>query len=97
MPKKGELGQFAGLRGGLAKKKGWCFGGGLIVQCTLCHGRKKNKVGKDYSNEPDDGLQMNQNCIWKEIDEVEEDDDETIVILTDHQRLKTRLKDNKEL
>ena len=40
---------------------------------------------------------MNQNCIWKEIDEVEEDDDETIVILTDHQRLKTRLKDNKEL
>ena len=40
---------------------------------------------------------MNQNCIWKEIDEFEEDDDETIVILTDHQRLKTRLKDNKEL
>ena len=27
--KKGELGQFTGLRGGLAKKRGeWCFQGG---------------------------------------------------------------------
>ena len=31
----------------------------------------------------------------KKIDEVEEDDDETIVILTEHQGLKTILKDNK--
>ena len=31
----------------------------------------------------------------KKTDEVEEDDDETIAILTKHQGLKTRLKDNK--
>ena len=29
MPKKGGLGQFAGLRTGLAKKRGWRFQGGL--------------------------------------------------------------------
>ena len=38
---------------------------------------------------------MNQNWIWKKIDEVEEDDDETIAILIEHQRLKSRLKENK--
>ena len=47
-------------------------------------------------NGPNDGLQINQNLIRKKIDEVEEDDDETIAILTEHQGLKTRLlKDNK--
>ena len=44
---------------------------------------------------PNDGLQINQNWITKKTDEVEEDDDETIAILTKHQGLKTRLKDNK--
>ena len=39
---------------------------------------------------PDDGLQINQNWIWKKNDEVVEDDDETIAILTEHQGLKTR-------
>ena len=38
---------------------------------------------------------MNQNWMRKKIDEFEEDDDETIAILTEYQRLKTRLKDNK--
>ena len=33
----------------------------------------------------------------KKIDEVEEDDDEDIAILAEHQGLKTRLKDNKVL
>ena len=46
-------------------------------------------------NGPNDGLQINQNLIRKKIDEVEEDDDETIAILTEHEGLKTRLKDNK--
>ena len=46
-------------------------------------------------NGPDDGLQISQNLIKKKIDEVEEDDDETIAILTELQGLKTRLKDNK--
>ena len=46
-------------------------------------------------NGPDDGLQINQNWIRKKIDEVEEDDNETIAILTEHQGLKARLKDNK--
>ena len=45
-------------------------------------------------NRPDDGLQVNQNCIRKKIDETEEDD-ETIAIFTKYQGLKTRLKDNK--
>ena len=38
MPKKGGLGQFADLRGGLGKKEGgWCFlGRGLIHRCTQC-------------------------------------------------------------
>ena len=35
-PKKGGLGQFVNLRGGLAKKREWCFCGvGVIPQCTL--------------------------------------------------------------
>ena len=38
-------------------------------------------------NESDDGLQMNHNWIRKKI-EVEEDDDKTIAILTEHQGLK---------
>ena len=54
---------------------------------------EKNNVDKDNLNWPDDELQTNQN--WIKIDEVEEDDDETIVISTEHQELKTRLKDNK--
>ena len=33
-------------------------------------------------NGPDDGLQINQDWIRKKIDEGEEDDDETITILT---------------
>ena len=33
--------------------------------------------------------------MWKKTDEVEEDDDETITILTEDKRLITRLNDNK--
>ena len=37
--KRGALGQFADIKGGLVKKRGWCYwgggGGGLIPQCTL--------------------------------------------------------------
>ena len=56
---------------------------------------KKVKVDKDNLNKPDDGIQINQKEIQTKTDEVEEDDDETIAILTEHQGLKTRLKDNK--
>ena len=35
-----------------------------------------------------------KNWMKKKTDEVGEDDDETIAILTEHQGLKTRLKDN---
>ena len=42
-----------------------------------------------------DGLQINQNWIKKKNDKVEEDHDETIAILTEHQGLKKRLKDNR--
>ena len=56
---------------------------------------KKVKVNKDNLNKPDDGIQINQNGIQIKIDEVEEDDDETIAILIEHQGLKVRLKDNK--
>ena len=35
LPKKGELGQFVNLRGGLAKRRGWCFSVGVNTQCTL--------------------------------------------------------------
>ena len=38
---------------------------------------------------------MNHNWIRKKIDAVGEDDDGTIAILTEHQGLKTRLKNNK--
>ena len=38
---------------------------------------------------------MNQNWIWKKTDEVEEEEDETIAILIEHQGLKSRLKENK--
>ena len=40
-------------------------------------------------------IKINQNWIWKKIDDVEENDDETIAILTENKGLKTRLKDNK--
>ena len=33
-----------------------------------CHGRKKNNVGKDNLNGPDDGLQINQQRIGKKLD-----------------------------
>ena len=33
--KQARLGQFADLRGVLAKKREWCFWGGLILQCTI--------------------------------------------------------------
>ena len=46
-------------------------------------------------NGPDNGLQINQNWIRKKIDKVEEDYDETMAILTEHQGLKTRLNNNK--
>ena len=36
LPRKGGLGQFADLTGGLSKNEGGCFGGDLIPQCTLC-------------------------------------------------------------
>ena len=63
------------------------FGGG--------YGRKKTVVNKYSFDGPDDGFQINQNWIRKKIDEVEEDDDKTFAISTEHQGLKTRLKDNK--
>ena len=68
---------------------------GVRHTCGGSHGRKKNNVDKDNLVGPDDGLQKNQNWIWKKIDKVEEDDDETIAILTEDKGLKTRLKDNK--
>ena len=46
-------------------------------------------------NGPDDELQINQNWKRKAIDEDEVNDDETIVILIEDQRVKTRLKNNK--
>ena len=48
-------------------------------------------------NGPDDGLQINQNWIRKKIDEVEEDEDETIPILNKHQGLKTRFRSKSAL
>ena len=47
-------------------------------------------IDKDNLNGPDDGLQINQYWICKKYDEIVEDDDETIVILTEHQGLKRR-------
>ena len=63
----------------MAKRGGGVFEeGGLIPQCTICHGRRKNNVDQDNVIGPNDVLQINQNWIWKKTDEVEEDDDETI-------------------
>ena len=36
LPKKGGLGHYADLRGAWRRRRGWCFLGGLIPQCTLC-------------------------------------------------------------
>ena len=53
------------------------FGGG--------YGRKKNNVEKDDLKGTDDGLRIKiKNWFRKIIDEVEEDDDETIAILTEN-------------
>ena len=68
------------------------------VTCCTCgrgHGREKKNIDKDHLVGPDDGLQINQNQIWKKIDEVEEDDNETIAILTEDKGLETRLRHNK--
>ena len=67
---------------------------GVHHTCGGGHGRKKNNANKDNLDGPDDGLKVNQNWIWRKTDEVEEDNDETIAILTKDKRLKTRLKDN---
>ena len=53
--------------------------------------RERNNVDKDNF----DGLQINQNWIWKKTDEVEQDGNETIAILTKHDGFKTILKVNK--
>ena len=58
--------------------------------------RMKNFKFKQTSDRSNNGLQINQNWIRKKIDEVVEDEDENIAILTKHQELKTRLKNNKE-
>ena len=49
---------------------------------------ERNNVDKDSF----DGLQINQNSIWKKI---EENNNETIDTLNQHEGPKTRLKDNK--
>ena len=73
----------------------------IVVQSGVHHtlgggpGRKKNNVDKDNLDGPDDGLQINQNLIWRKTDEVEDDDDKAIAILTKDKGLKTRLKENK--
>ena len=64
----------------------------MISQCTLFYGRKKNNVDKDDLIGPDNRF---QNWIWKKTNEVEDDDNDTIAILTEHQGLRTRLKNNK--
>ena len=68
---------------------------GVHHTCDRGQGTKKNNVDKDNLDEPDDKLKINQDWIWKKNDEIEEDDDETIAILTEDKELKTRLKDNK--
>ena len=52
---------------------------------------KRNNVDKDSF----DGLHINQNWIWKKLQKVEENDNETIATLTGHEGTKIRLKDNK--
>ena len=45
----------------------------VVVQSGLHHtrgggrGRKKNNVDKDHLDEPNDGLKINQNWIWKKL------------------------------
>ena len=68
---------------------------GVHHTCGGNHRRKKNNIDKDNLDGPDDGLHINQNWMWKKTDEVEKDNDETIVILTEVKRMKTRLNDNK--
>ena len=41
---------------------------GFNTPMRPCHGRKKNNVGKDNLNGPDDGLQINQQRIGKKLD-----------------------------
>ena len=60
---------------------------GVDIPMHTMSWEKENNVGKDNLNGPDDGLQINQNWIWKITDEVEGDHDKTIVILTKHQGL----------
>ena len=52
--------------------------------------RKIMYIDEDNLNGTYDGLQINQYWICKKYDEIVEDDDETIVILTEHQGLKRR-------
>ena len=58
----------------------------MTPQFTPCHERKKNNVDKDNLNGPDNGLQINQNWIWKEMMKLRK----AIVILTEHQGLETK-------
>ena len=53
---------------------------GVHHTCAGGHWRKKNNANKDNLDGPYDGLQVNQNWIWKNIDKVKEDDDETITL-----------------
>ena len=46
-----------------------------LYHCGGVHGRRKNNTDKDNLDGSDDGRQINQNGIWKETDEVEEDDE----------------------
>ena len=67
----------------------------MIIQRTLCHERKKKNLDEDNWNRPAGGLRINKIKYGKKIDEVQEDDDETIAILTEHHGMQTRLKKNK--
>ena len=55
---------------------------GVHHTCSGGHGKKKNNVDKDNSDGPDASLPINQNWIWKEFDENEENDDDTIAMIT---------------
>ena len=59
-----DLGQFSGLRARLAKER-VVFLRGFNTPIHPRHGRKKNNVGRDNLNAPDDGLQINQKRIGK--------------------------------
>ena len=67
----------------------------LVILVVEAMEEKNNNIDKDHLIRPDDGLQINQNQIWKKIDEVEEDYDEAIAILTEDKRLEIRLRHNK--